>query len=131
MGKCIIKLDDKFMHWSSVTDAPESPLLAESLFQNYWYAEYGRSGWVDYANMIEEARKKGCSARGYTVNEIINSNHAGTNGRKMTKEQIIKAYTCESPEEFLEWSRMRDTSFQKMVVDFGPLEKRPKKKSAS
>lgn len=124
-------LDGKFMQWTSVTDSPVTPLLPEPLFQNYWYAEYGRSGWVDYANMIEDARKKGCSAHCYTVDEILSGNHAGENGKKMTKAQIIEAYTCESPEEFLEWSRRRDTSFQKMVEDFGPLEKRSKKKSAS
>ena len=131
MGKCILMLDGKFMQWTSVTDSPVTPLLPEPLFQNYWYAEYGRSGWVDYANMIEDAKKMGCSARFHAVDEILSNNHAGEKGKKMTKAQIIEAYTCESPEEFLAWSQRRDTAFQKMVEDFGPLEKRPKVKKGS
>lgn len=119
------------MQWTSFSDSPVTPLLPEPLFQNYWYAEYGRSGWVDYANMIEDAKKRGCSASHYTLDEILNNNQAGKNGRKITKAQIIKAYTCESPEEFLEWSQRRDVAFQEMVVDYGPVEKRPKVKKGS
>lgn len=70
MGKCIIRLEGKFMQWDFVTNAPITPLLPEPLFQNYWYAEYGRSGWVDYANPIEDAKKHGCSDSNYTVGQL-------------------------------------------------------------
>lgn len=122
MGRCILMMDGKFMQWSSVTDAPETPLLPEPLFQNYWYAEYGRSGWVDYANMMALAKEKGTSVRfgNETVDSIIKENRAGDKEKKLTKKQIIEAYTIESPEGFLEWSQGRDAAFQKMVKDFGP-----------
>ena len=122
MGRCILMLDGKFIHWSSVTDAPESPLLPENLFKEYWYAEYGRSGWVDYANMIADTKKYGCSHRNSTVDKIISDNRAGDKDKKLTKKQIIEAYTCDTSKEFLEWSRQRDEAFQKMVADYGPRE---------
>lgn len=120
MGKCIIKLDGKFVHWSSVTDGPESPLLPEELFKKYWQDEYGRSGVIDYEDLMELAREKGCSARGYTVAEILSNNRAGKDDKKLTKEQIIEAYTCTDPKEFEEWSRGRDKAFAKMAIEFGP-----------
>ena len=56
MGKCILMMDGKFMQWTSVTDSPVTPLLPEELFKKFWDAEYGRSGMVDYANLMEIGR---------------------------------------------------------------------------
>ena len=116
MGKCIIKLDGKFVHWSSVTDGPESPLLPEELFKKYWQED-----------LMELAREKGCSARGYTVAEILSNNRAGKNDKKLTEEQIIEAYTCTDPKEFEEWSKRRDAAFAKMAIEFGPEGRKIKK----
>ena len=123
MGKCIINLDGKFMLWSSVTDAPESPLLPEPLFKNFWHAEYGRSGWLDYEDRMDIAKKSGCSAHGYTVNQVISNNRAGEKEKKLTKKEIIEAYTSDSPEEFLQWSAGRDKAFIRLIEDFGPKSK--------
>ena len=129
MGKCIIKLDDKFLQWSSVTDAPETPLLPEPLFAQYWKDEYGRSGIVDYANMIDLAKKNGHSIRfsKETVNSIIRHNRAGKNDKRLTKDEIIEGYTITDPEEFAKWSERRTKAFMEMAIEFGPEENRPKK----
>lgn len=116
------------MHWSSVSDSPATPLLPEPLFKKYWYEEYGRSGWVDYAIMIHAAKTFGCSAQGYkvkNVNEVIRKNRAGKNDKCLTKKELIENFTCESPEEFMQWSKARDIAFQEMVEDFGPNEEKP------
>jgi len=122
MGKCIIQLDGKFMHWSSVTDAPETPLLPESLFAQYWKDEYGRSGMVDYANMIDLAKETGTSIRfgNETVDSVIRSNRAGTKEKTLTKEEIIAEYTITDSKEFIEWSNLRTKAFMNMVIEFGP-----------
>lgn len=119
MGKCVIMLEGKFMQWSSVTDAPESPLLSEDLFTQYWKDEYGRSGVIDFPRVMETTKQRGCSYGGMTVNEVISNNRAGEKEKKLTKAQIIKAYDC-SPEEFAEWSKGRDKAFADMAIEFGP-----------
>jgi hypothetical protein len=133
MGKCIIQLDGKFMHWSSVTDAPETPLLPEPLFAQYWKDEYGRSGMVDYANMMDRAKTQGHSSRfsTETVNSLIRNNRAGQGDKTMTKKQIIEAYTMTDAQEFIEWSHQRTKAFMDMAIRFGPVgwaERQKKKK---
>jgi hypothetical protein len=120
MGKAILHIDGKFMHWSSVTDAPETPLLPEPLFAQYWKDEYGRSGVVDYVNLMEMAKERGCTAHGTTVNSIIRDNRAGRGEKKLTKAQIIEAYTITDPKDFAEWSERRNKVVAAMAIQFGP-----------
>lgn len=120
MGKCILHMDGKFMHWHSVTDSPSSPLLPEDLFKQYWLSEYGRSGMVDYANDIEQAKKTGCSAIGYTIASVIRENHAGNRGKRLSKAEIIDLYTLTDPKEFEKWNAARTKAFEKMAIEFGP-----------
>jgi len=108
------------MQWSSVSDSPSSPLLPEPLFKKFWYAEYGRSGWLDYARDIDRADSHGCSAMGYTAERVISGNRAGKNEKRLTKAQLIKAFTCETEAEFAEWTKMREEFVLQMVEDFGP-----------
>ena len=130
MGKCILHMDGKFMQWTSVTDAPVTPLLPEELFKKYWDAEYGRSGMVDYANLMELAKTKGCSSH-YpedSVNSIIRNNRAGVKEKKLTKAEIIEAYTMTDPKEFEEWNAGRTKAFEEMAIEFGPRGARQKQK---
>ena len=114
-------MEGKFMQWTSVTDSPVTPLLPEDLFKKFWLAEYGRSGMVDYENMMETAKEHGCSYRGDTVNGIIRDNCAGSKGKKLTKAEIIEAYTLTDPKEFEEWEAGRTKAFEKMAIEFGPV----------
>lgn len=104
MGRCVIKLDDKYMHWTSVSDGPMSPLLPEPLFKRYWDAHYGLNGGFDYLIVMRDiARNKGCSAFGYTVDQVLKNNHAGVKGKHMSKAEIIKEFTITDEKEFEGW----------------------------
>jgi hypothetical protein len=104
MGKCVIKLDGKYMQWTSVSDSPCCPLLPEPLFKRYWDAKYGFNGGFDYLIAMRDLeRGGGCSARGYTVNSVISNNRAGAGGKRMTKAQIIKEFTITDEKEFEGW----------------------------
>lgn len=107
MGRCIIKLDGKLMEWTSVSDGPASLLLTEEQFRRYWREEYGRSRWHELAEILIKVQKRGTTALSYTVDQIIKDNHAGEKGKRLTKSQIIEAYTP-TPEEFEEWCKNRD-----------------------
>jgi len=107
MGRCVIQLDGKFMEWTSVSDGPASLLLTEEQFRRYWREEYGRNRWHELAEILLLVKKYGTSARRYTVDDIIKGNHAGKEGKHLTKKQIVEAYTP-TPEEFEEWCKARD-----------------------
>jgi hypothetical protein len=136
MGKCILMMEGKFMQWTSVSDSPVTPLLPEELFKKYWIDEYGRSGFVDYENLMETAKETGCSARGYTVNGVLKDNRAGHREKGMTKAEIIEAYTMTDPKEFEGWNAGRTKAFEDMAIEFGPVgrkaeaEKRKSKKGS-
>lgn len=112
------------MQWSTVSDSPKTPLLSEEHFNRYVRDEYGRSGLIDFANMMELAKQKGCSAHGYSADEFIRSNHAGKGGAKLTKSQILE-FECKTEAEFLEWSKQKDEYAEELLAEFGP--KRRKK----
>lgn len=128
MGKCILMMDGKFMQWTSVTDSPVTPLLPEPLFAQFWKDEYGRSGMVDYENLMEIAKERGCSSYFSTTDEVLKHNQAGEDGKKLTKAQIIAAYTMTDMNEFLEWSNGRTKEFMNMAAEFGPQGRKERKK---
>ncbi len=115
------------MQWSSVTDAPETPLLPEELFKKFWCSEYGRSGMVDYVNLMELAKERGCSYLIGSVASIISENRAGKREKKLSKAEIIEAYTMTDPKEFEEWDAGRTKAFEKMAIEFGPVGRRARK----
>lgn len=107
MGRCIIKLDGKYMHWTSVSDGPISLLLTEEQFRRYWREEFGRDRWHELAELLLTVKAKGTTARGYTVDDIIKDNRAGEKGKTLTKKQLIEAYTP-TDAEFEEWCKNRN-----------------------
>jgi hypothetical protein len=104
MGKCVIKLDGKYMQYTTVSDSPCSPLLPEALFKRYWDAKYGFGSGFDYLIAMRDVElNKGCSAHGYTVDEVLKNNRAGAKEKHMTKAQIIKAFTITDEKDFEGW----------------------------
>ncbi len=107
MGYCVIMLDGKFMEWTSVSDSPRSPLLTEEQFITYWRKEYGWNRMWDLPKILSDVKRKGTSALGHTVDEILRDNRAGKNEEKLSRKEIIAAFSC-TPEEFLSWCQEKE-----------------------
>ena len=121
MGYCIIKLDGKYMEWTSVSDSPRSPLLPKEQFIRYWEEEYGRYRMWELPRLLKQADETGTSALGHTVNEIIRGNQAGVGGKRLTKRQIIQVYTINGY-DFELWCKRRNARVAKEFRE--ELEKR-------
>lgn len=116
MGRCIIKLGDRFMEWSSISDAPHTPLLTEEQFLVYWRQEYGRARWHELGECLTRAKQNGSSYG--TVDSILKNNRAGKKDRKLTKKEIIAAFTVENQAEFEEWSKRKDEYAEKQLREY-------------
>jgi hypothetical protein len=127
MGKCIIKLEDKYMQWTTVSDSPASLLLPEPLFRRWYFSEYGNSSYMDYRLAMQRVEEHGCSAYGETPDSVIKNNRAGKGEKKLTRKQLVEAYSCEDEAEFTKWLAENTASNFKYIDEL--LE--PKKKKGS
>jgi hypothetical protein len=129
MGRWFIKLDDKIMEWSSVSDSPRTPLLTEKQFLRYWKEEYGRDRATDLGETMAHLKTKGISSSHTTINETIKGNRAGKGEKPLTKAQIIEAYTFSNDSEFEEWCKKRDKYADDTTAEWEKLFSERNKKS--
>lgn len=62
MAHSIIKVEGKYLIWSTVVDAPITYGMTREQLEKYWRDEYGRRGMEDLAERIGRADEKGTSA---------------------------------------------------------------------
>ena len=98
MARYIIKLDDYYMEWSSIVDAPVTFGLTLEEFSNYYHDEYGNRGMCDLDDRLKRVEKFGTSSYDKQPPEsIIYFNRAGPNEDSISREEIIKAYCKREP----------------------------------
>lgn len=92
MGRCIVKIKDRYFLWSTVVDAPISygmdkhdikMFLLRSI--NYITAEI-----IDIS--LERADENGCSFPQESLEEILMCNRAGDDETELTAEEIYDKY---------------------------------------
>lgn len=115
MGYCVIKLDGKYLEWSSISDSPRSYLLPKELFSRYWREQYGIQRIGELKKVLKDTDEKGTnSLMSKSAEEVIKDNHAGKGGKSLTKKQIIDEYTLTDVAEFEQWIKARE----KDEIDF-------------
>lgn len=98
MGRFIVKLEDYYLEWSTIVDAPVTFGMSLEQFKEYYQGEYGRSSMVDLERRLERAEKFGTSSLNDSrTDELIAGNRAGPNETSLTVEEIVKAYCLREP----------------------------------
>ena len=97
MGRYLIKLENYFLEWSTVVDAPVSFGMSLDELKEYIKAEYGNEGMIMLPERLQRIEKTGTSAIGYNVNQVIQGNRAGPKESKLTKKEIYEAYCQQKP----------------------------------
>lgn len=96
MGRYIIKLThesiDYYLEWSSVVDAPITYGMSLEEFKKYYIEEYGKQSENNLIERLERVERTGTSWHNATLDDVIDSNRAGDNGRHISKKQIIIKY---------------------------------------
>ncbi len=91
MGTYIIKLDNQYLLWSTVVDAPVSYGMKT---QNDVALELEMRGQYtrNFPERMERVEKNGISATDHTLEELFKFNRAGPNESCLTKAEIIAQY---------------------------------------
>ena len=93
MPNFIIKLDDYYLEYSTIVDAPITYGLKRADFDNYYRREYGIAGLDTYEERMRRVDENGTSEIGATsVEETILCNRAGYDETKITKQEMINRY---------------------------------------
>lgn len=97
MPRCIIKIKDKFLVWSTIVDAPVTYALTREELEVYINAEYGRQGLIELPPRLERVEKYGTSFEEPTLlKDLINYNRAGDKETCLSEEEIYSKYTYQS-----------------------------------
>jgi len=92
MPRYIVKLEDYYLEWSTVVDAPVTYGMPLEEFQEYYEKEYGRDGLRELGQRLRRTEETGCSAHSMTADDLLECNHAGEDGKRISKDEIIKKY---------------------------------------
>ncbi len=93
MPSYIIKLEDKYVVWSTIVDAPISRGMSKEKLSQYIEFHYGEGGLTDLPERLKRVEEKGVSSMLHAnVDELIEYNRAGPNETCLTKEQIIENF---------------------------------------
>ena len=93
MGRSIVKIDEYYLEWSSVVDAPVTFGMPLEEFEEYYRARYGIDSLDGLADRMERVEKTGTSSRlDKNLEEFIASNRAGKNETCLTLEEIKDWY---------------------------------------
>lgn len=122
----IIKLEDYYMEWSTVSDSPRTYGMGFEEFKRYYLKQYGEEGYKDFGARIWRVKKHGSSfVNSVSAEDVIAGNRAGPNGEELTVEETIDAYCYRRPvrgwipfEDSWDatWNRYLNKLFDTMVV---------------
>jgi hypothetical protein len=103
MPRCICKINDRgkdyFFIWSTVVDAPVTPMMVEKDFlrlikDSYWRDSVSSQDWtIDSAmQKVQETGMSWRNAYGITLDSMLQGNRAGYREQSLTKIELIFWY---------------------------------------
>ena len=93
MGKYIVKLEGKYLEWSTIVDAPITFGMTLEEFRKYYKDEWGRQGMNDLDRRLVRVEEKGTSAfDSESAEDTILLNRAGPKEKSLHHEEIIEFY---------------------------------------
>lgn len=93
MGNPIVKLEGKYLVWSTVSDSPITYGLTLAELRRYVKEEDGRRGLEDLARRLERVEQKGTSSHlDANADDTIWLNRAGPDETSLHREEIIEFF---------------------------------------
>ena len=98
MATIIAKIDDRYLYWSTIVDAPVTYLMTAEEAREHHRRRYGSTSMDRYTQMIACADQKGVSGLWNDsiyedVQDLIRNNRAGPEESELTLDEIKKKYT--------------------------------------
>ena len=93
MGRCLIKIKDQYLEWSTVVDAPVTYGMTLEELHIFIKEEYGNSGLVELPQRMERIEKNGTSSNmRISLESLISDNRAGPNETCLSLDEIYERY---------------------------------------
>lgn len=98
MPRYLVKLEDYYLEWSTIVDAPVTFGMKLDEFEKYYQEMYGIEGVRNLPYRLERVEMFGTSSITPTsAEEMIKGNRAGPNEEPLTVDEIFKAYCLQQP----------------------------------
>lgn len=98
MPEYIIKINEMYLLYSTVVDAPTTWGMSYNELQTLIKVERGNEGIRELSKRMVRVEEKGTSCHLDTsVRDTIRNNHAGPDGIELTLEEIYEAYCLRKP----------------------------------
>lgn len=93
MARFIVKIDGKYLEWSTVVDAPVTYGMTREEFEAYYRFNYGESWMEHLPERMARVEANGTSSFNCTsIEDVIAGNRAGDGEQELTLEQIAEKY---------------------------------------
>lgn len=93
MPRYIIKLNEQYLEWSTIVDAPVTRGMTLEDFKIYYLKSYGELALSELKKRLERVESKGTSSQIYeSLDALIEGNRAGEDESELTKQEIIDKY---------------------------------------
>jgi len=98
MPRYIAKIDNFYLEWSTVVDAPVTFGMALDEFKEYYRQKHGEIGMTGLADRLARVEQKGVSSHlDGSVESLFAYNRAGPNETCLSTNQIKRAYCDRLP----------------------------------
>lgn len=99
MPSYILKLNDHYLEWSTIVDAPVTFGMTLEEFQDYYRQRYGEHDFERLSERLKRVEEKGTSSiNDKNVDDTISFNRAGPKESCLSREEIVEWY-CRRKEE--------------------------------
>ena len=95
MGQGIVKLNGKYMIWSTVVDAPITRLMTREQLEEHVRFEDGERGIRELPERLERADTNGTSFYRGSAESVVRFNRAGPGESCLTIKELIEKYEAE------------------------------------
>lgn len=98
MARTIVKINEYYLEWSSIIDAPITFGMSRDEFEVYHRDEYGAHGHRDFNDRMARVEKTGSSyLLDTTACEVVSGNRAGPDESELTLDEVYQAYCLQEP----------------------------------
>ena len=98
MGRFIVRIEDYYLEWSTIVDAPVTWGMKLGEFKRHYRVRYGTEGMLELPKRLARVEKTGTSSMiGHRVADLVNFNRAGPNESSLTYKEIWQAYCLNEP----------------------------------
>jgi len=93
MPQHIVKLEGKYMIWSTIVDAPVYFGMSLETLRKLWRAEYGRVGLPDLERRLQRVEATGTDSPVYaSPGALIAGNRAGPGESELSFDEVVEFY---------------------------------------